>query len=223
MISQLEYNSTREKLIIPEYGRNIQKMVEYCCTIANREERNASARAIIATMAQIQGIKPESNIEQQHKLWDHLFIISRFQLDVDAPFEKPENNNTSFHPEKPIYNTAITNNYRSYGHNLKEIIDVTCKIEHAESRKRQAIQLANHIKKCYLQWNRESVTDEIIINQLRILSGGKLDVPENTTLMSTAEIAELYKTDNNMTSKNATKNGDEKNKKSSKRKNKKKK
>lgn len=213
MVDNLEYNSTREKLIIPEYGRNIQKMVEQCCQISDRDTRNSSARAIISAMAQIQGFKTDPTIEQLHKLWDHMIIISRFRLDVESPFDMPEESTKSFSPEKPTYNTAISNNYRSYGHNMKGLADAICQVKDDSERQKLTFQLANHIKKCYLQWNRDSVTDDLIINQLRILSGGKLDIPDNTLLMSTSEIMELYQTELTTSTKKSTKQADEKNKK----------
>lgn len=216
MIDNLEYNSTREKLILPEYGRNIQKMVEQCCLLPNREDRNSSAGAIIAAMAQVQGFKAEPNTEQLHKLWDHLFIISQFQLDADSPFVIPSPQEKSNNPpEKPTYNTAIVNNYRSYGQNMKGLAETIAKIENPEIKKNLTINLANHIKKCYLQWNRDSVTDDVIINQLRVLSAGKLDIPENISLMTTAEIFGLYQTESNNPIRNGSKKTDDKAKRQS--------
>ncbi|MDD4847258.1 MAG: DUF4290 domain-containing protein [Bacteroidales bacterium] len=223
MVDNLEYNSTREKLFLPEYGRNIQKMVEQCCKIKNREERNKSAKSIITAMIQIQGIKTEPNTEQLHKLWDHLFIISQFQLDADSPFEIPQpQEKVNIPPEKPTYNTAVVNNYRSYGHNMKGLADSICQIDNLELKNTLTFNLANHIKKCYLQWNRDSVTDDFIINQLRILSAGKLDLPDNTILMTTAEILELFQAETNVLSKNAPKKVEDKSKKNIGKKNKKK-
>lgn len=213
MVDNLEYNSTREKLILPEYGRNIQKMIEHCCSLATRNERNSSARAIIAAMIQVQGFKSEPNAEQLHKLWDHLFIISQFRLDADSPFDIPlPQNKTNGLPEKPTYNTAVINNYRSYGRNMKGLADAICNIKDPETKQTLTINLANHIKKCYLQWNRDSVTDDVIINQLRVISSGKLDIPDDISLMSTAEILALYQTESFNPSK-STKKTDEKQKK----------
>lgn len=213
MVDNLEYNSTREKLIIPEYGRNVQKMVEQCCKISDREERNKSARSIISAMAQIQGFKTDPTDEQLHKLWDHLIIISRFRLNIDAPYERPEDIQETFHPEKPTYNTAITNSYRSYGRNMKGLADTIALVEDLEERQKLTLLLANHMKKCYLQWNRDSVTDDVIISQLRILSGGKLSVPDDTLLMPSNVIMELYHNDAAVPTKMPKKNIEDKTKK----------
>lgn len=214
MVDNLEYNSTREKLIIPEYGRNIQKMVEFCCTIENRDERNANARAIISAMIQVQGYKTEPNIEHLHKLWDHLFMISEFKLDIDAPFEIPTQlENREFNPEKPTYNTAIVNNYRSYGHNVQALVDMVCEIQDQEIKNSLTLNLANYLKKSYLQWNRDSVTDDVIINQLKAVSKGRLVLSETQPLMTTAEILSLYHNDSYMQNRYSSKKSDPKTKK----------
>lgn len=85
----MEYNTQLERLIIPEYGRNIQSMIEYCCTIENREERNLCAKAIIQVMGQLNPTLRDQS-DYTHKLWDHLFIISQFKLDVDSPYPIPQ-------------------------------------------------------------------------------------------------------------------------------------
>lgn len=214
MVDNLEYNSTREKLIIPEYGRNIQKMVEYCCSIKDREERNSNARAIIAAMIQVQGYKTEPNSEHLHKLWDHLFMISRFQLDIDSPFEKPQQfEDREFNPEKPTYNTAIANNHRSFGHNVEALVSMVCEIQDQEIKNNLTINLANYLKKSYLQWNRDSVTDDVIINKLKIISKGRLALPEDKPLMPTSEILALYHNDSYMQGKFPSKRNDTKAKK----------
>lgn len=197
MVDTLEYNSTREKLFIPEYGRNIQKMAEHCVTIPDREERTQMAQVVIEVMALIHNYNIENNPETLHKLWDHLFIISDFKLDVDAPFPKPEKKNLIFEPEKPAYNVDETSSFRNYGKNVKQLIQAACEIEDEDERQKMAVMLANHIKKSHLTWSRDIIPDELIIDQVRRFSHGRLVLPPDTVLMDAQDVYTLTnKTDN---------------------------
>ncbi|MDR0364801.1 MAG: DUF4290 domain-containing protein [Bacteroidales bacterium] len=191
MIDTLEYNSARKRLFIPEYGRNIQKMVEYCITIPNRELRTKTAEVIVEVMAIVRGYSIENNVETLHKLWDHLFIISDFKLDVDFPFPKPEPKSLNYHPSKPAYNTDEPNGYRNYGKNIKYLIQAVCTIKDEKERQKMAILLANHIKKSNLTWNKDIIPDEIIIEQIYKFSHGKLNLPLDTILMDSQNVYAL--------------------------------
>ncbi|MCL2510869.1 MAG: DUF4290 domain-containing protein [Bacteroidales bacterium] len=189
MIDTLEYNSTRKSLMIPEYGRNIQKMVEYCITISDREERTKMAHQVVEIMALIHNINIQNNAETLHKLWDHIFIISNFKLDVDSPFPRPEEKSLVFEPSKPAYNNGKTDgDFRNYGKNIKQLIQETSTIEDEEERNKMALLLANHMKKACLAWNHDIVPDEVVLDHLYRFSRGRLALPPDTVLMSTNDI-----------------------------------
>lgn len=185
-ITIMDYNSSRSKLIIPEYGRNIQKMIEYTITIEDQEERNRAARALISIMSQIKPNITESN-DYQRTLWDHMYIISQFKLVVDSPYPPPSQEELAKKPEKiPYGNKKIR--YRHYGKNIEGIIQKALVYEEGEEKDALVNMIANHLKKSYLNWNRDSVADETILKQLSTLSGGKLALKEDAKLIATSEI-----------------------------------
>lgn len=187
----MEYNTARDHLIIPEYGRNIQKMVDYAITIEDREKRTEAARAIIVSMSQMNPTIKDTS-DYAHVLWDHLHIISKFKLDVDGPFPPPSQEKLSKKPDKLEYSNE--NIYlRHYGKNLLNMIKEAAKFDEGEEKKAIALALANQMKKSYLKWNRESVTDAGIIKQLGELSKGKLVVPEDTELIATSDVVQRPK------------------------------
>jgi len=189
MIDTLEYNSARKSLMIPEYGRNIQKMVEYCITIPDREERTKMAHQVVEIMALIHNINIQNNAETLHKLWDHIFIISDFKLDVDSPFPRPEEKSLVFEPSKPAYNNGKTDgDFRNYGKNIKQLIQETSTIEDEGERNKMAMLLANHMKKACLAWNHDIVPDEVVLDHLYRFSRGRLALSPDTVLMSTNDI-----------------------------------
>lgn len=177
----LTYNTKLKKLILPEYGRNIQKMVEHCLTIADRDERTRCAFAIVDTMENI--FPPEGDPEEyRRKLWDHLAIMSEFALDIDWPYEiiKPDSLDTK--PE-PISNITAEVTYRHYGKNLEAMIDVATQMPEGEERDALVLLLASHMKKTMLQVNPEGVEDERVFKDLRIMSHGAFNLdPEQVQL-----------------------------------------
>ena len=183
MIDNLEYNSTREKLIISEYGRNIQKLAEYCVTIEDREERLAMATHIVGIMTEMSQITKDNSGEHNHKLWDHLHIITDWKLDIDGPYPAPEKTIRKSAPEQLSYNDHKIG-IRHYGGNLALLIDKACELEESPEKEATVLAIANQMKKSYLKWNRDSVNDRLILNQLDILSDGKLSLPESTILMT---------------------------------------
>lgn len=184
MITYLEYNSERNELKIPEYGRNIQKMVEYAKTIEDEEKRNNTAKGIVDVMGNMNPHLRDVP-DFQHKLWDQLFIISNFELDVDSPFPKPSREELYARPEPLPYPQNFPK-YRFYGNNIKRMIDEAIKIEDGELKDGLMFNIANHMKKCYLNWNKDSVSDKIIFDHLRDLSDGKLDLKADTEELSDA-------------------------------------
>lgn len=174
MIDNLEYNTEREHLIIPEYGRHMQKMINHAKTRETKEERNKLAKAIIAVMGNMQPHLRDVP-DFQHKLWDQLFIMSNFELDADSPFEKPTKELLEERPE-PLKYPQNFPKYRFYGNNIKTMIDVANTWEEGELKEALLHTVANHMKKCFLNWNKDTVEDAVIFNHLYELSDGKIDL-----------------------------------------------
>lgn len=174
MIYDLEYNSERTKLIIPEYGRHLQKMVEHAVAIEDDKERNEVANSIIAVMGNLNPHLRDVP-DFKHKLWDQLFIISDFKLDVDSPFPKPTREKLEEAPE-PLEYPQNYPKYRFYGNNIKLMIDEALKMEAGPLREGLVFTIANHMKKCYLNWNRDTVEDKMIFDHLYELSDGEINL-----------------------------------------------
>ena len=174
MIDHIEYNSERPKLIIPEYGRHIQKMVEQVIAKETKEERNKVASSIIAVMGNLNPHLRDVT-DFQHKLWDQLFIISDFKLDVDSPYPIPNREELQEYPQSIKYPQNFPK-YRFYGNNIKRMIDVAIGWEDGEKKEALLFTIANHMKKCFLNWNKDTVEDDIIFKHLFELSEGKLNL-----------------------------------------------
>ena len=174
MIENLEYNTVREDLIIPEYGRHIQKMINYASTRETKEERNKLANAIISVMGNLQPHLRDV-ADFQHKLWDQLFIMSDFKLDADSPFEKPSKEILNAKPEPLSYPQNFPK-YRFYGNNIKIMIDEAVKWDSGEMKDALILTIANHMKKCFLNWNKDNVEDQVIFDHLYELSETKIDI-----------------------------------------------
>ena len=177
MIENLEYNTVREDLIIPEYGRHIQKMINYASTRETKEERNKLANAIISVMGNLQPHLRDV-ADFQHKLWDQLFIMSDFKLDADSPFEKPSKEILNAKPEPLSYPQNFPK-YRFYGNNIKIMIDEAVKWDSGEMKDALVLTIANHMKKCFLNWNKDSVTDQVIFDHLYELSETNIDIRDS--------------------------------------------
>ncbi|MBB4117953.1 hypothetical protein GGR32_000225 [Mesonia hippocampi] len=189
MIDNLEYNTERNHLIIPEYGRHIQKMVEYALTIEDKEKRNEVAKSIIAVMGNLNPHLRDVP-DFQHKLWDQLFIISNLELDVDSPFPKPSDEILKKAP-LPLSYPQNYPKYRFYGNNIKRMIDQARTWEEGEKKEALIYTIANHMKKSYLNWNKDVVEDAAIFNHLYELSEGEInlnkkdeDLSESSDLMT---------------------------------------
>lgn len=173
---KLLYNTERVRLYIPEYGRNVQKMVAYLKTIEDREKRNEQARAIIKVM---EILNPAVHLEEdfEHKLWDHLFIISGFDLDIDAPYPMPAPESLNQKPEPvPMNNKPIKATH--YGRNIENIIDLIAEKEDGDVKTSMIRQLAVYMRQQYLIWNKDTVTDETIFQDIEKLSDYRIKVPE---------------------------------------------
>ncbi|MCH4822962.1 DUF4290 domain-containing protein [Gramella lutea] len=174
MTNALEYNSERSKLIIPEYGRHLQKMVEHAVSIEDDAERNKVARSIISVMGNMNPHLRDVP-DFQHKLWDQLFIISDFKLNVESPFPKPTREMLAERPDMLKY-PENNPKYRFYGNNIKRMIDAAKDMEEGDFKEALVLTIANHMKKSYLNWNRDSVDDEVIFDHLKDLSNGKINL-----------------------------------------------
>jgi len=183
---ELEYNSEREHLIIPEYGRHIQKLVNHCINLEDINERNTMAKAIVHVMGNMQPHLRDVP-DFQHKLWDQLFIMSDYRLDVETPYPKPEREVLQAKPEGLPYPKSASK-YRFYGNNIQIMIDTALSWEEGEMKDALVFTIANHMKKCYLNWNKDTVDDETIFSHLAELSGGKLSVKDNEKLSESKDL-----------------------------------
>ena len=184
-INYLEYNSQREHLIIPEYGRYVQKLINQITAIEDREKRNKGARYVISVLGNLNPHLRDVP-DFQHKLWDQLFIMSDFKLDIDSPFPIPTREVVQLKPERLTYPQNFPK-YRFYGNNIKYMIDVARKWEEGELKNALIIVIANHMKKCFLSWNKDTVTDEVIFNHLLELSNGELNLTAMKEELSTSQ------------------------------------
>lgn len=173
-VENLEYNTERSMLIIPEYGRHFQKMVDHAVAIEDSQERNKVAKAIISVMGNLQPHLRDVP-DFQHKLWDQLFIMSDFKLDVESPYPKPSKEVLQQRPD-PLEYPQNHPKYRFYGNNIKRMIDVAIKWEKGDMRDGLEYAIANHMKKCYLNWNKDMVDDKAIFEHLYELSDGQIDL-----------------------------------------------
>ena len=174
MIQAIEYNTERPHLIIPEYGRHIQKMVDQAVAETDPEKRNKQAKSIIAVMGNLNPHLRDVP-DFQHKLWDQLFIISDFKLDVDSPYEKPTPEEL-YAPPEPLAYPQNFPKYRFYGNNIKRMIDVANRWEDGDKKDGLILTIANHMKKCFLNWNKDTVEDDVIFKHLYELSEGKINL-----------------------------------------------
>ncbi len=190
MIEDIEYNTERPKLIIPEYGRHMQKMVDQAVATEDRVERNKIAKSIIAIMGNLNPHLRDVP-DFQPMLWDQLFIISDFKLDVESPFPIPTREELAERPE-PLEYPQNFPRYRFYGNNIKRMIDVAVTWEEGDKREGLILTIANHMKKCFLNWNKDTVDDRVIFNHLFELSDGKIDYKDSTEAL--VDATELLKT-----------------------------
>ncbi|MBZ0327155.1 MAG: DUF4290 domain-containing protein [Altibacter sp.] len=184
MIENLEYNTERPHLMIPEYGRHIQKMVDYAISKEDKEERNKVAKSIIAVMGNLNPHLRDVP-DFQHKLWDQLFMISDFKLDADSPYEIPSREELMQRPE-PLEYPQNFPKYRFYGNNIKRMIDVANSWEDGDMKDGLVLTIANHMKKCFLNWNKDTVEDDVIFKHLFELSDGKINLKNSDEDLSKA-------------------------------------
>ncbi len=182
----MEYNTQRELMIISEYGRNVQKLIQEIVKIEDRERRTKAAHILVNTMASLhQGSKDYSDYKQ--KLWDHLHAISEYTLDVDGPFPTPEKDE-AFKPDQVSYTQTQHLKYRYYGRNLEQMIRNAAELEESEAKTYMVAMIANTMKKLYLTWNKDTVNDDVIREHLSVLSEGKIQLSEDFVFEDTSEM-----------------------------------
>jgi hypothetical protein len=187
VVFNLEYNSERPHLMIPEYGRHLQKLINQAVAVEDRVERNKMAKYIIQVMG---NLNPHLRdvLDFQHKLWDQLFVMSDFKLDVDSPYPILSREVLQMKPDKLAYPQAFPK-YRFYGNNIKYMIDVANKWEEGDLKSALIKVIANHMKKSYLSWNKDTVKDDVIFEHLYELSDGKINLTESAEeLISTNDL-----------------------------------
>lgn len=197
----LKYNTERDKLIISEYGRNIQIMIQHLMEIEDRKKRTEAAHFIVSVMDQMNPQLRESN-DYLHKLWDHLYIISDYKLDVDGPYDPPQQGSIVAKPEHVGYHKHNIK-HGHYGHYTKELLKKIEEVEEGPKREALLLAMANQMKRDYLNWNRETVNDLLILDDLYKLSEEKFIMPMETKLIPTNEI--LNKTQESQPQQNSKK------------------
>jgi hypothetical protein len=182
----LEYNSERSLMIIPEYGRHIQKLVNHCIGLESEEERKKMANAIVDVMGNLQPHLRDVP-DFKHKLWDQIFIMSDFQLNIESPYGTPDQEELQAKPE-PLAYPKLASKYRFYGHNIQTMIKVALSWEDGELKTALIFNIANHMKKCYLNWNKDTVDDAVIFEHLRELSKGEIDFTNSNETLAESSI-----------------------------------
>jgi hypothetical protein len=198
VVFHLEYNAERPHLIIPEYGRHLQKLIDHATGIEDKEKRNKVAKYIIQVMGSLNPHLRDVP-DFQHKLWDQIFIMSDFKLDVESPYPIPTRDVIHLKPERLAY-PQKNPKYRYYGNNIKYMIDVANSWEEGEMKNALVKVIANHMKKSYLSWNKDTVTDVVIFEHLYELSEGKLDMLQSSEELVTT--TDLMRTNKKMSNKN---------------------
>lgn len=181
-----DYNTQRKRMALPEYGRNVQKMVDHIKTIKDRDERNRAAKTIIQIMG---NLNPQIRDvgDFRHKLWDHLALIADFELDIDSPYPIPEASKFVEKP-KPIPYQQGNIRYLHYGRIIELMIEAASEMKEGEDKEYLTTLIVNQMKKSYVTWNRSQVSDDVIISDLRLLSGGKVKVTEGVRILDVREL-----------------------------------
>ena len=207
----LEYNTERPTMHIPEYGRNVQKMVDHAISLTDREERNKVAQAIIKVMGELNPHLRDVE-EYKPKLWTHLFIMSEFKLDVDSPYPIPKKEQLQGKPDIVAYPQSPMK-FGHYGKTVERFIEKACQIEDPKEREALTKTIASLMKRFHLTYNTSSVEDEVIANHLKKMSGGKLVLDDLSFLPTTNEILKTSAGPTNVKQvRNTSKNRNTKNK-----------
>ncbi len=184
---KLYYNTEKEKLRMPEYGRNVLDMIEQLKAIEDRDKRSEQAKAVVKSMEILNPqVHTQENYEQ--KLWDHLFLIAGLDLDIDAPFPKPQLEEINSRPQViPLKKKPVKATH--YGRNIESIIDLIAEEPEGEVKTAMIRSLAIYMRQQYLIWNKDSVADQTIFSDIEKLSDNRIKVPEGISLTKIADSA----------------------------------
>ncbi len=196
----MKYNTEREKLIIPEYGRHVQKMVAHATSIEDSKEKKKCVEAIISFMGRLNPHLRDIP-DYKHKLWDHLFIMSRFELEIESPFEKPSPKKLAEKPDHIKYpKSNFTFSY--YGKHIETMIETAIQMKDGDDKFILVGMILNHMKKCYLTWSKSSVDDKTIFKHLDKLSAGKLKAHEEFEIINDVKATRKITSKNNRNKRN---------------------
>jgi hypothetical protein len=191
----LSYNTEDEKVLIPEYGRNIQKMIEHAQKIEDKPTRQKCAEAIVKIMKQI-SVQLKNDEDFDERLWSHLFIMADFNIDIESPYKKPVLENLISKPDEVPYPSNIIK-YGHYGKIIGDLIKEAANYPEGEDKEEITKHVANLLKTSYLYWNRDSVNDNLIVKHLEEFSDGKLTI-DISKLNDTSEILRNIKPQRNL-------------------------
>jgi hypothetical protein len=196
-VETFDYNTSREKLILAEYGRNVQNMVEYIVALPTKEERNRYAGVVIEMMG---FLNPHLRdvADFKHKLWDHLQIISKFRIDVDSPYPSPTQEQINFKPEVLPYPQSRIK-FKHYGRTVEVMIKKALEITEPDKKQHMVNSIANFMKMAYVLWNKDHVADDQILSDLRDMSNGELDLSD--VVLNKVEIKPPNNNNNNTSSR----------------------
>jgi hypothetical protein len=176
----MDYNTQRKKLILPEYGRHIQSMVDQLSSIEDRDERTRAARTVISVMGNLYPHLRDVP-DFRHKLWDHLAIMSEFNLDIDTPYPLPSKEKLAEKPERLPYSNHRVK-FKHYGLIIEKLLGKVNEVEDEEKKRILVVLTANYMKKLFLTWNKDSVEDEQIFDDVRAIHGEHIEIPEGLSL-----------------------------------------
>ena len=181
-----DYNTSRSKLILPEYGRNIHKMVEHVVSLTDPEERNRAAKAVISVMG---NLNPHLRdiADFKHKLWDHMAIISDFKLEIEWPYPLPTKETLQEPPAIVPYNQNRIK-FKHYGRVLERMLEKAAEMPDGQEKQVLTESLANTFKRFYLTWNREAISDDVIYNDIKTLSKDRIVITDDLKLSETKDI-----------------------------------
>ena len=174
-IEMMDYNTQRDKLQMPEYGRHVQDMINYVKNLPDKEKRNEQIQAVVQVMGTLNPQLRDID-DFKHKLWDHVHIISDFDIDIDSPYPTPTRETLSARPNPiPLEKSPVKASH--YGRNIQNMIEVIAQRPDDEVKTHMIRTLASYMKQQYLIWNKDSVSEETIFNDIYKLSDGRITVP----------------------------------------------
>ena len=172
-MNNLEYNTSRNDVKLKEYGRNVEKLARFIKTIEDKDERTKKAHVLVDLMKQITPLR--ENNETDQKFWDDLYIMADFELEIDSPFPPPPKDILVKKPERMKYNSnRIT--FKHYGRNIELLVKQAIEKEDKEEREEAIIYIGKLMKSFYTSWNKEVIDDAVILENIKTISGGELDI-----------------------------------------------